>query len=615
LCGIRELPCFPDEKLRLIDPIVLRARPSPPAIPAKSNHGRDANPGAAKATISVANVYETDMPLPGGVKIKWLRVVQNVLKTNHVMGVPMAGHERENTPRIPLGIVPVEADGSVYFEAPVAKELIFQLLDENHLAVHKMRSVAFVFPGEQLSCLGCHEPVDRAPAQGAAPLAFRRAPSKLQPELGAIEPISYYRQIKPIIENTCLPCHRAGGKGPASLAYESFKDDNIWFSGGMARQTYSNSAGPHGGSRAIPGHFGARTSKVVKTLFNKTHAKAVSEKERRAFITWIDCNTLRLGAFEREADQLKGELVWPALDVDPANPQGVDGTLPGLKRNFWHENNYGPHAFAAGSHSLNKVYVMNAAGEIVWDYPARNPQDVWMLGNGNILFASLRAVREVTPQKEVVWEHTVEAPNETPTCQPLPNGNVLVGIVGECRLVEVNRKGEIVHELKLATPVTRPHQQFRLCRKTPEGTYLVPFTDEGAVREYNARGEIVRNFPKIAFPVCAVRLSNGNTLVTGDRTVTEYDPANKIVWQLNTAYDVFDIDIGILAGVQRLPNGNTVVCNWNSQNRDGKRAAHIFELTPDKRVVWEVNTDKIGKVASCHLLTDDLKPRMPASRR
>ena len=56
-----------------------------------------------------------------------------------------------------LGTVPVEEDGSVYFEAPVGKAIGFQVLDEKGLAVQSMRSVTYVHPGERLTCLGCHE--------------------------------------------------------------------------------------------------------------------------------------------------------------------------------------------------------------------------------------------------------------------------------------------------------------------------------------------------------------------------------------------------------------------------------------------------------------------------
>ncbi|MCP4639248.1 MAG: hypothetical protein GY851_02375, partial [bacterium] len=191
LCDLRSLPCPQDERLRIIDPIPLRARSKPPVIPPNEREHRD-DP-TPKATVAVMDVYNSDLPFPEGTQIKWLRVVQNIPKTNHAMGVPMIGYERENTPRIPLGVVPVEEDGSVYFEAPVAKQLIFQVLDEHYMAVQSMRSVAFVHPGEQLSCLGCHEYTHGAPHKSDAPLAMRRAPSKLQPECGPVEPVSYYR--------------------------------------------------------------------------------------------------------------------------------------------------------------------------------------------------------------------------------------------------------------------------------------------------------------------------------------------------------------------------------------------------------------------------------------
>jgi hypothetical protein len=220
----------------------------------------------------------------------------------------------------------------------VAKELIYQLLDENKTAVHSMRSVSFVFPGEQLSCVGCHEPNDRPPVVKGVPMAMRKAPAKLQPEMDPIEPISYYRQIKPIFEQTCLPCHLESGKGLQDMSYEALKEDTFWFSGGMFGTTVGDYSGIHGGSRTIPGKFGARSCRIGKTLLSEAHQKRVSEKERRMILLWLDCNSLRLGSFMHEDEQLKGKLVWPSLDVDPANVQGIDGTEPPLKKNFWHEN-------------------------------------------------------------------------------------------------------------------------------------------------------------------------------------------------------------------------------------------------------------------------------------
>ena len=191
-------------------------------------------------------------------------------------------------------------------------------------------------------------------------------------------------------------------------------------------------------------------------------------------------------------------------------------------------------------------------------------------------------------------------PNEIPTCQPLPSGNVLIGVVGECRLIEVDRQGKIVFELKLETTETTPHAQFRLCRKTPEGTYLVPFMAEGAVREYSADGKVIREFPRRSAPVCAVRLPDGNTLISAGGRVTEYDPSNRIVWELHPR-DIPDIKVGILAGIQRFPNGNTIINNWG----DGP---HIFEVSHDKRVTWQVESTAFGRSAACQILTEELQP-------
>ncbi len=275
----------------------------------------------------------------------------------------------------------------------------------------------------------------------------------------------------------------------------------------------------------------------------------------------------------------------------------------------------GVHAFLGTSHVLNEIYICDRSGKTVWNYSASHPQDVWLLSNGNVLTTWLHGVKEITPDKKTVWEYTVKAPNEVPNCQPLSDGNVMIGIVGECRLIEVNRKGEILHEVKLETTEKKPHAQFRMCRKTREGTYLVPFTAEGALREYDRGGRCIRRFPSMRSPVCALRLPNGNTLVSADGGVTEYAAKDAVVWRLDFARDLPDIACGVPAGIQRLPDGNTVVCNWGSRTRGEKRGVSIIEVTPDKRPVWVVPSEGLEQVAQCQLLTDGLKKRDDSDER
>ena len=56
-----------------------------------------------------------------------------------------------------LGTVPVEEDGSAYFEVPADRFVYFQLLDENRMMVQSMRSGTIVRPGETIGCVGCHD--------------------------------------------------------------------------------------------------------------------------------------------------------------------------------------------------------------------------------------------------------------------------------------------------------------------------------------------------------------------------------------------------------------------------------------------------------------------------
>ncbi len=313
-----EVPRARDDKaMRLCDPIPLVARLKPPTVPERSNAWPDAPKRATPpASMAVMDVYNTDIPLPPGVKIKWLRLVQAFLKEDPLMDTPRIGYGDENTPRMSLGLVPVEDDGSAHFLAPPNKELILQTLDEDFRAVHSMRSVVFVHKGENLTCAGCHEPThaaSRVPAQ--TPKAMRRAPSVPAAEPLGLEPINFARHIRPILQRHRFACL-------ASVEYKDLLPVAFHFAGGFR----GNITRPvHGGSRTIPGFYGARAS----TLGNEAHAmwKAgkMTESDYRILSLWLDCHSLNLGAFHGEQAQKEGQLVWPRLDMDPADPLGLEG--------------------------------------------------------------------------------------------------------------------------------------------------------------------------------------------------------------------------------------------------------------------------------------------------
>ena len=101
------------------------------------------------------------------------------------------------------------------------------------------------------------------------------------------------------------------------MDHEDFRPYVYYYSGSMRGGL--TTTGVHGGSRARPGRVGASESRLGTILFDENHIDSVSESERHAFILWLDANALRLGAFQDEESQMKGELVWPLLDVEPCD--------------------------------------------------------------------------------------------------------------------------------------------------------------------------------------------------------------------------------------------------------------------------------------------------------
>lgn len=317
---------------RPIDPIPVKARQKPPALATATWQGERKNrDDHYRATIKVNDVYNSDIPLPANTVIKKMRIVQVFPKETRLINDPRNGYPAEALARMSLGTVPVESDGSVYCEAPVGKIIYFQLIDDKGLAVHSMRSATYVHEGEQMACVGCHENKWQAPPGGANKIAFLRPPSKLNPEAGGVEPVNFARLVKPVFNNKCAPCHRSRGRGP-DMSFGSLKNYAFYFCGDGNPYINGDIVTPvKGGSRTTPGKFGAAFSRLINYLNPSHHDVSLTEEEYQRITLWLDLNSMELGADYRVNDQKNGTLVWPRIDLDPSNPQGVefDRPLPG----------------------------------------------------------------------------------------------------------------------------------------------------------------------------------------------------------------------------------------------------------------------------------------------
>jgi hypothetical protein len=267
------------------------------------------------------------------------------------------------------------------------------------------------------------------------------------------------------------------------------------------------------------------------------------------------------------------------------------------------------HRFLKSGCDSGSVAIVAADGSIEWEYKITDETgDSWLLPNGNVVFSFKGGVRELTPDKTTVWEYKAPANTEVQSCQPLENDQFLIGEAhndGNSLLLEMGRDKKVSKTINIKTTTTDPHSEFRQVRKTPAGTYLVTQQRTGGkAQEYDATGKLLRTFPCGRY--VAIRLPDSNTLIAcgDDHRIIEVDASDKIVWEVKES-DIPNNKLLFVAGLQRLPNGNTVVANW-SGHAGTPNQPQVFEITRDKKVVWEVKDAKLSLISSVQILDSDV---------
>ena len=276
-------------------------------------------------------------------------------------------------------------------------------------------------------------------------------------------------------------------------------------------------------------------------------------------------------------------------------------------------------------------------GKPVWSYAIpfhvmfNNKADIAELGdctqlsNGNIVFSTRLGAAEITPDKRIVWQMFTPIGTELHSIQPIGLDHVLIAQNGDpAKLMLINTTTNKI-EKEIPIPVrdpAHPHGQLRRARMTAAGTFLVAHLDLGKVAEYDATGKEIWSFAT-PVPWAAVRLANGNTLITGDSHgyVKEVNPAGEVVWDLEKS-DLPGYTIGCIQDVERLANGDTVFSNWVPNKitspKDWPSSVQLMEVSPDKRIVWalrEWTNPPLGPASGLQMLDQPGVPEQNGQQR
>ncbi|MBE0535226.1 MAG: discoidin domain-containing protein [Phycisphaerae bacterium] len=297
---------YRDAGISSMYPIPVRARTIPQVYPSEVDWD-----GPQEGALLVQDVYRGLEGVQRG-SVKRLRVIGVPPKVQPRMNVPNLGVSAEDPGKFVLGTVPVDTDGSAYFRVPSGVPLFFQALDEAGLAVQTMRSLTYLQPGQTLSCVGCHEPRDAAPAVSGAPTAMRRAASKLTRGPEGSWPLRFDALVQPVLDASCVRCHNPAGVPEkaraldltAAKAYNSllqFADKDLH------KAAFER-------DRSVVGDCTARQSRLWSTLTadGGHHEVMLTEDDLSRLATWMDVYAQRQGSFsskqEEQLKQFKAEM-------------------------------------------------------------------------------------------------------------------------------------------------------------------------------------------------------------------------------------------------------------------------------------------------------------------
>ena len=283
-----------DPQFAYLEPTLIRPRPRPPVLPSQIAKGK---PGY----IKIVDIYAGPglAGIPRGT-VKSLRIGSYAYSYRNMGGQwDRVGLDGPWDVRRIIGTVPVEKDGSAYFEVPPNTPLMIQPLDADGRALQLMRSWVMSMPGEMQTCVGCHEPLNSStPAHRIE--AVTRQPVKITPWHGPARGFSFNREVQPVLDRHCVKCHDGTKAGRPDLtlrpdtpkqgrgSYEAAHFPPAYLALRRHVRGHTIESDMH---LLMPCEFHANTTDLVRMLEAGHNGVVLDPESWDRLNTWIDLNT------------------------------------------------------------------------------------------------------------------------------------------------------------------------------------------------------------------------------------------------------------------------------------------------------------------------------------
>ncbi|MHC4744512.1 MAG: HzsA-related protein, partial [Planctomycetota bacterium] len=304
-----------DPDICLHSPMLVKPRPIPPVL------DRQINPEETTGRFFVQDIYKGLTGVKRG-EVKWLRVIEETSRAS-------ASTDRGKNPynqtfllsaalafsvKNFLGLVPVEPDGSAYFEVPSGRAVYLQALAEDGRLIQSMRTFVQASPGVTRSCIGCHEHKYSTARNMGNKKILKRRPEKLRPESWGTGFVDYPSMIQPVLDKHCVTCH-GGENGMAagldlnggwtehfSISYENLvnRRRTQLIADLIAGIDCMNGTAHWSAKIFPPKSHGSGAAPLAEIIVSGHHdrIKNLTRKERDLLLAWIDTNGLYHGSWD-----------------------------------------------------------------------------------------------------------------------------------------------------------------------------------------------------------------------------------------------------------------------------------------------------------------------------
>jgi hypothetical protein len=174
----------------------------------------------------------------------------------------------------------------------------------------------------------------------------------------------------------------------------------------------------------------------------------------------------------------------------------------------------------------HQVVVLDFQGNQHWEYPIDQPIGCQLLANGNYFIAARRQLMEITRDKKTKFSYGTGA-TYIAAARKMPNGDVIM-IDNVGKLTQLDGQGKAK-----GNPITvgRVYTLGGHIDVLPGNRVLIPEYTNHKVVEYALTGE-VKWWVNVKWPTCAVRLPNGQTLVTSmiEESIRKFDQQGNEKW-------------------------------------------------------------------------------------